>query len=463
MHWIDWCIAIIPLIAILGLAVYSGRYIRGVVDFLAAGRVAGRYVISVGDMASGLSVMLLVAMCEQKYQIGYGIDFWAKIIVPAGIIFSLTGYCTYRWRETKALSFGQFLEMRYNRPFRIFAAALRTAAAELATQKGQKGYGPAAGYPFLREAIAAQYADLPCPIPPEEVTVTAGSKEALGALFSLWEPGVPVWVCDPVYPAYRAQAEAAGHPVFPLPCRAENDFLPQPEEVTKPGLIVLCTPNNPTGAALSLVEMTEWVNWANRTGSLLLVDTAYAAFLSGEELPRSIYAVPGAKRCAIEVGSFSKSDGFTGVRCGWVILPRETGCAAAWQRWLGSHSNGTSYPIQRAAEAALSPTGLRQRQRALALYRQNAATMLQMFHKLGLTCAARRPGCLAPYLWVRCPDGPDAENSWAWFHRLLEGCGVLCAPGAGFGQMGEGWLRFTAFSRPEDTAEALRRMEHFLR
>lgn len=345
----------------------------------------------------------------------------------------------------------------------VAASALRTAAAELATQKGQKGYGPAAGYPFLREAIAAQYADLPCPIPPEEVTVTAGSKEALGALFSLWEPGVPVWVCDPVYPAYRAQAEAAGHPVFSLPCRVENDFLPQPEEAAKPGLIVLCTPNNPTGAALSLVEMTEWVNWANRTGSLLLVDTAYAAFLSGEELPRSIYAVPGAKRCAIEVGSFSKSDGFTGVRCGWVILPRETGCAAAWQRWLGSHSNGTSYPIQRAAEAALSPTGLRQRQKALALYRQNAATMLQMFHKLGLTCAARRPGCLAPYLWVRCPDGPDAQNSWAWFHRLLEGCGVLCAPGAGFGQMGEGWLRFTAFSRPEDTAEALRRMEHFLR
>ena len=301
----------------------------------------------------------------------------------------------------------------------VAAAALRTAAAELATQKGQKGYGPAAGYPFLREAIAAQYADLPCPIPPEEVTVTAGSKEALGALFSLWESGVPVWVCDPVYPAYRAQAEAAGHPVFSLPCRAENDFLPQPEEAAKPGLIVLCTPNNPTGAALSLVEMTEWVNWANRTGSLLLVDTAYAAFLSGEELPRSIYAVPGAKRCAIEVGSFSKSDGFTGVRCGWVILPRETGCAAAWQRWLGSHSNGTSYPIQRAAEAALSPTGLRQRQRALALYRQNAATMLQMFHKLGLTCAARRPGCLPPtsgsaVRMARMPKtaGPGSTACW---------------------------------------------------
>lgn len=165
--------------------------------------------------------------------------------------------------------------------------------------------------------------------------------------------------------------------------------------------------------------MTEWVNWANRTGSLLLVDTAYAAFLSGEELPRSIYAVPGAKRCAIEVGSFSKSDGFTGVRCGWVILPRETGCAAAWQRWLGSHSNGTSYPIQRAAEAALSPTGLRQRQRALALYRQNAATMLQMFHKLGLTCAARRPAAWPPtsgsaVRMARMPKtaGPGSTACW---------------------------------------------------
>lgn len=342
----------------------------------------------------------------------------------------------------------------------VAAAALRTAAAELAAQKGQRGYGPAAGYPFLRQAIAAQYAGLSCPIRPEEVTVTAGSKEALGALFSLWEPGVPVWVCDPAYPAYRAAAEAAGHPVFSLPCREENGFVPHPRQVTRPGLVILCSPNNPTGAALSLAEMTAWVTWAVDTGSLLLVDTAYAAFLTGEMLPRSIYAVPGAERCAIEVGSFSKSDGFTGVRCGWVILPEETGCAVAWHRWLGSHSNGVSYPVQRAAEAALSPTGLRQRRQALSVYWQNLTDMLQTLSRLGLACAARRPGCAAPYLWVKCPGG---GSSWDWFHRLLEGCGVLCAPGAGFGPMGEGWLRFTAFARPEDTAAALRRMENFLR
>ena len=342
----------------------------------------------------------------------------------------------------------------------VAAAALRTAAAELAKAEGQRGYGPAAGYPFLREAIAAQYTGLPCPVSPQEITVTAGSKEALGGLFALFAPRVPVWVCDPAYPAYRAAAEAAGHPVFSLPCREEQGFLPQPEEVDKAGLIVLCTPNNPTGAVMTYPELEHWVRFAEHSGSLLLVDTAYAAFLSGRELPRSIYAVSGAERCAIEVGSFSKSDGFTGVRCGWVVLPQATGCAAAWQKWLGSHSNGVSYPVQRAAEAALSPTGLWQRQQALAVYRQNVETMLRAFGGMGLTCAARRDDCAAPYLWVRCPDD---KGSWYWFRRLLEDCGVICAPGAGFGQQGEGWLRFTAFGAPADTAEALRRMERFFR
>lgn len=337
----------------------------------------------------------------------------------------------------------------------VAAEAMRTAAAELASEGGQRGYGPAAGYPFLQRAIAARYDGLPCPVTPAEITVTPGSKEAIGALFSLWDRPVPVWVCDPAYPAYRAAAEAAGHPVFSLPCREKDGFLPRPEAVTQPGLIVLCTPNNPTGAAMDLPEMTCWVRFAGESGSLLLVDTAYAAFLTGEALPRSIYAVPGADRCAVEIGSFSKSDGFTGVRCGWVVLPEKTGCGAAWRCRLGSHSNGVSYPVQRAAEAALSPTGLRQRQQALAVYRQNAENMLHAFRQMGLTCAARRPGCEAPYLWVRCPD---EQGSWYWFHRLLRECGVVCAPGAGFGSMGEHWLRFTAFGDPRTTAEALRRM-----
>lgn len=340
----------------------------------------------------------------------------------------------------------------------VAAAAMRTAAAELAAAGGQRGYGPAVGYPFLQKAVAAGYRGLPCPITERDITVTPGSKEALGGLFSLFAPEVPVWVCDPAYPAYRAAAETAGHPVFSLLCREENGFLPQPEEVTLPGLVVLCSPNNPTGAVLPPAALERWVRFAQESGSFLLLDTAYAAFLSDEWLPYSIFAVPGAERCAAEIGSFSKSDGFTGVRCGWVVLPEETGCAEAWRKWLASHSNGVSYPVQRAAEAVLSPTGLWQRRQALAVYRQNAADMLHAFREMGLGCAARTPGCDTPYLWVRCPD---AEGSRYWFYRLLEECGVICAPGAGFGPAGEGWLRFTAFGTPADTAEALRRMKRF--
>ena len=146
------------------------------------------------------------------------------------------------------------------------------------------------------------------------------------------------------------------------------------------------------------------------------------------------------------------------MRCGWVVVPLATGCAPAWKKWLGSHSNGVSYPVQRAAEAVLSPTGLRQRQQALAVYRQNAAVMQEAFRQMGLTCAARRPDCAVPYLWVRCPDEHDSHY---WFACLLTECGVICAPGSGFGAQGEGWLRFTAFSSPAVTAKALRRMEHF--
>ena len=174
----------------------------------------------------------------------------------------------------------------------VAAEAMRTAAAELASESGQRGYGPAAGYPFLQNAIASQYAELPCPVSPQEITVTAGSKDALGGLFSLFAPEVPVWVCDPAYPAYRAAAEAAGHPVFSLPCREEQDFLPQPEEVKKSGLIVLCTPNNPTGAVMTLTELERWVHFAEASGSMLLVDTAYAAFLTGSSLPAAFMPSP---------------------------------------------------------------------------------------------------------------------------------------------------------------------------
>lgn len=349
----------------------------------------------------------------------------------------------------------------------VVAEALAAAAAEMATESGMHGYGPAAGYPFLRKAIAESYSGLACSIAPEEVAVTSGGKEALGAVLSLFDPAIPVWVCEPAYPAYRDCAGCAGHPVQALPCRVEDGFLPKPEAVTEPGIIILCSPNNPTGAVLTAADWQMWVSFAIKSGSLLLTDSAYAAYCTDPMLPHSVYAIPGADRCAIEIGSFSKSDGFTGLRCGWVVLPRACVCACApaqerqpllrhWMRWLGCHSNGVSYPVQRAAEAALSPIGLQQREKALRIYRRNAASLEQFFTAAGLPHTG---GSHAPYLWVQCPNG----DSWGWFRMLLATCGVIVTPGAGFGAAGEGWMRFSAFGRPEDTAEALRRMEPIFR
>ena len=338
----------------------------------------------------------------------------------------------------------------------VAVEALRTASAEMGTHLHRRGYGPTGGYEFLRQALAAEYQRGGYRILPEEITVTGGGKEALGAVLALFSPEVPVWVCDPGYPAYRDCAETAGHPVFSLPCRAQDGFLPRVEDVTAPGLIFLCSPNNPTGAVLGAEDWTKWIAFARSNGSLLLADTAYSAFIAGDGFPRSVYELPLAEECAIEIGSFSKSAGFTGLRCGWVVLPQGLRCggvllAPLWQRWLSCHSNGISYPVQRAAEAMLSPTGRRQGEQAIAVYRRNMARLRQHFEAAKVPCWG---GMHAPYLWVQCPEGTD---SWGMFRRLLTQCGVLCAPGAGFGTEGEGYLRFTAFSSEAVTAEALRR------
>ena len=252
-------------------------------------------------------------------------------------------------------------------------------------------------------------------------------------------------------------------PGFSLPCRAENDFLPQPEEAAKPGLIVLCTPNNPTGAALSLVEMTEWVNWANRTGSLLLVDTAYAAFLSGRSCPQHLcrprrQTLRHRGRLFLQIRWLYRGSVRLGHPAAGNRLRRSLAALAGQpQQW-----HQLSHPAGRGGRP-FPPPDCGSGKGPLPLYRQNAATMLQMFHKLGLTCAARRPGCLAPYLWVRCPDGPDAQNSWAWFHRLLEGCGVLCAPGSALGRWARAGCGLPPFPSRRTLPKPLRRMEHFLR
>lgn len=249
--------------------------------------------------------------------------------------------------------------------------------------------------------------------------------------------------------------------MYALPCREEDGFVPHTRDCTQPGLVFLCSPNNPTGAVLSAQDWRQWVDFAQESGSILICDSAYAAYITGQALPRSVYETEGSENCAIEIGSLSKSAGFTGLRCGWVVLPNAL-CASGvslaplWKRWLSSHSNGVSYPVQRAAEAALSPSGKRQGAAALELYRRNGARIKRYFAEVGIPCWG---GEHAPYLWVKCPNG---AGSWVMFRRLLEQCGVLCTPGAGFGALGEGYLRFTSFAREGDTAEALRRIKGVL-
>ncbi len=334
--------------------------------------------------------------------------------------------------------------------------ALRLAGAEMGQPASRRGYGPAMGYDFLRKAIADSVPAAGGPLSPEEIAVTGGSKEALGQVLALFAPGSTLWVLDPVYPAHRDAALTAGFRVMTLPCRKEENFLPRPERVTEPGIILLCSPNNPTGAVMGAGLWLEWVDFAKSSGSLLLSDAAYAAFaLPGT--PQSVYETEGAREVAIELGSFSKSAGFTGLRCGWVILPRELTVAGKqllpfWKRWLSCHANGVSYPVQRAAEAALSGGGQRENREIRALYRRNMARMRETFQAAGIP---HWGGEEAPYLWVPCPRGLSSREA---YRKLLWERGVLVTPGNGFGEGGEGFLRLSAFGREEDTEEALHRI-----
>lgn len=343
----------------------------------------------------------------------------------------------------------------------VVAEALRIAAAEMATHRHRRGYGPAAGYDFLRQAIANEYAGYDEIISPEEITVTHGAKEAISDILTLFDPRTPVWICDPGYPAYREIAQSAGFSVHSIPRTEENNFLPLPGDISEPGIVFLCSPDNPTGAAFSLAAWQAWVDFARENGSILIADAAYAAYLAEDALPRSVFAASGARECAIEIGSFSKSDGFTGLRCGWIVLPeglRASGVALApcWRRRLACRSNGVGYPVQRAAEAALSPTGKRQGAAALSVYRRCSELLSRHFIEANISFWG---GKNAPYLWAKCPSGTDSE---ILARRLLEERGVVVTPGEGFGALGRGYLRIAAFAGEKDTAEAIRRMSGIL-
>lgn len=339
---------------------------------------------------------------------------------------------------------------------RCVTGAMALAAKEMGTLRGFHGYPPAFGYPFLREAVAGVYAERGVSLSPEEIYISDGAKTDAALLPQLFSE-VPVLVTDPGYPVYRDMGLLGGHRVRFLPATRENGYLPTPHDLEDtPQVICLCSPGNPTGAAYDRVGMEEWVAYARKSGSLLVWDAAYAAYLS-DDAPHSIFEVPDARLCAVELGSFSKSAGFTGVRCAWSVFTEEVSfdgqpLASLWRRLKSTSSNGVSYLTQRGAEAALSEKGREECEKKIAYYRENAARLSDCLFHLGWQGIG---GGTSPYLWLECPAG---LSSWDTFDLLLTRAGLVTTPGVGFGRTGEGHLRFSSFARREEIMEAVRRL-----
>lgn len=347
--------------------------------------------------------------------------------------------------------------------------ALHKAVDEMAHAETFRGYAPDLGYEFLRNAIAKQdYQARGCDIAPDEIFVSDGAKSDSGNIQEIFGTDNRIAVCDPVYPVYVDTNVMAGRTgifdaekglwskVIYMPCTEENGFAPELPKET-PDLIYLCFPNNPTGAAITKDRLQEWVDYANKNGAVIIYDAAYEAYISEENVPHSIYECKGARECAIELHSFSKNAGFTGVRLGYTVIPKDlkrdgTMLHALWARRHGTKYNGAPYIVQRAGEAVYTPEGKAQIKEQVAYYMKTASYILEGLKKAGYSVSG---GINAPYIWMKTPDGMD---SWSFFDHLLHEADVVGTPGVGFGPNGEGYFRLTAFGKFEDTVEAMERI-----
>ena len=348
--------------------------------------------------------------------------------------------------------------------------ALHGAVEEMAHAETFHGYAPDLGYEFLRRAIAKNdYQDRGCNIAADEIFVSDGAKSDSGNIQEIFGTDNKVAVCDPVYPVYvdtnvmagRTGEYNTGHENFDgviyMPCRKENGFLPElPSEV--PDLIYLCFPNNPTGSAITKDELQKWVDYANKNGCVIIYDAAYEAYISEENVPHSIYECEGARTCAIELRSFSKNAGFTGVRLGFTVIPKElvrdgVSLHSLWARRHGTKFNGAPYIVQKAGEAVYSEAGKAQLKDQVGYYMRNAKLIHDELAKAGFSVSG---GVNAPYIWL---ETPDKMTSWEFFDYLLKNANVVGTPGSGFGSHGEGYFRLTAFGTYENTLKAIDRIK----
>ncbi len=352
--------------------------------------------------------------------------------------------------------------------------AFHKGVDELGKEETFRGYGPDQGYEFLREAIAEHdYKVRGCSVSADDIFISDGAKCDTGNFQELFAADVKVAVPDPVYPVYVDTNVMAGRTgewkdgryggIIYLEALPKNDYLPGlPEE--NPDLIYLCYPNNPTGAHCSMGELKKWVDYAQESKSLILYDSAYAAFIRDESLPHSIYEIDGAREVAVEFRSFSKTAGFTGTRCAYTVVPeacrafdaggKEHPLRPLWNRRHATKFNGVSYPVQRAAEAVFSEKGMHEVKELTDYYLENARLIRERFIKLGYRCTG---GVHSPYIWIY--TGRDA---WKFFDELLEGTGVVCTPGSGFGRCGENHIRLSAFNSRANVEKALDSIEHVL-
>ena len=345
--------------------------------------------------------------------------------------------------------------------------ALHSAVDEMADAATFKGYAPDLGYAFLRETIVDKvFKPLGADIAADEIFVSDGAKSDCGNIQEIFAKDVKVAVCDPVYPDTNVMAGRTGtydaatelwSDVLYMPCTAANGFAPElPSEV--PDIIYLCFPNNPTGATITKPQLQEWVDYAVRNKSVIIYDAAYEAYISEPDVPHSIYECEGARECAIEIRSFSKNAGFTGVRLGYTVIPKDLkgengeSLHALWARRHGTKFNGAPYIVQKAGEAVYSEEGQRETREQIAYYMNNAKVIYEGLKSAGYTVSG---GVNAPYIWLKTPDN---MTSWEFFDYLLEKANVVGTPGSGFGPSGEGYFRLTAFGSYENTVEAIERI-----
>ena len=342
--------------------------------------------------------------------------------------------------------------------------ALHESVDEMGQSATFKGYGPEQGYAKTRDAIAAYYKRNGVEVDADAIFISDGAKSDTGNITELFGHDNVILIPDPVYPVYVDSNIMNGKKVTYLSGNAENNFLPMPDPSVHADIIYLCSPNNPTGAVYNKEQLKEWVDYALNNHAVILFDSAYEAFISDPELPRSIYAIEGAKQCAIEFCSLSKTAGFTGTRCGYTVVPRELVFTASngqemslhamWNRRQSTKFNGTSYIIQKGAAAVFTEEGMAQCRENIAYYQENARIIADTLTRRNIRFFG---GVHSPYIWFECPDGME---SWEFFDYLLNNAQVVGTPGAGFGENGKNYFRLTSFNNHENTIAAMKRFEH---